>query len=95
MIADRTIKRLMVAIVIALMLNFFATVGTYVQQGNKDETIDATAQNAQDVKDYVDDLREPTPAEQERNEAVTRAVQEVPRIKQILCDVFPEADGCQ
>ena len=49
----------------------------------------------EDLELFVNETRETTPEEAARNAAITAAVQEVPSIKAILCEAFPEATGCQ
>lgn len=47
------------------------------------------------VETFVDDLETETPEEVAQNAAVTRAVQQVPAIRDILCEQFPTATACQ
>lgn len=46
------------------------------------------------LEDFVADLEEETPDERARSEAITEAVRQVPEIRDILCEQFPEATAC-
>lgn len=91
------VRRVAVAVTASVIISIFSSVAVVINVDNNDETIDKTSVNAENVSDYVDDLKEPTPEEVERNKAVTEAVQQVPQIKAILCsdDAFPQAEGCK
>lgn len=53
-------------------------------------------QDVSDIRAYVDELQAPpTLEEQEQNEAINNAIQIVPRIRDILCEAFPEVTACQ
>lgn len=53
------------------------------------------AGQVEDLKGFVDDLREVTPDEASRDQAITNAVHQVPEIRAILCEAFPGASACQ
>jgi hypothetical protein len=45
---------------------------------------------------FVEDLEgPPSPTEQQENEAISEAVRQVPEIRAILCEQFPQATACQ
>lgn len=58
-------------------------------------SVDEVKVSVTHLEDFVDELETNTPEEQARNQAITRAVHEVPRIKDILCETFPEASACR
>jgi hypothetical protein len=90
------LRRVVFGLMGAAVISVVTSVLVVRNVDNNDSTIDTTADNASEVKDYVDELRDVTPDEQARNDAVTKAVQEVPSIKAILCspEAFPEAEAC-
>lgn len=91
------VRKLLVAGLAAFTVSIVTSVAIYFNADNDDEAIDQTRENSSEVKEFVDDLQEVTPAEEAQNAAVTEAVQEVPRLRQILCspEAFPEAAACQ
>lgn len=56
--------------------------------------VDRVRAETQFLHEFVDTLTEETPSEQARNDAITRAVQQVPQIREILCEAFPGARAC-
>ena len=49
----------------------------------------------QHLEDFVDELQAPpTTEEQAQDEAISNAVRQVPDIKSILCEAFPNASAC-
>lgn len=91
------LRRGLVLVMAAAVISIVASVAVVMNVDNNDETIDKTATNAENVSNYVDDLKNPSPDVAARNKAVTEAVQQVPQIKGILCspEAFPEAEACQ
>jgi cell division protein FtsB len=85
----------------ALIVLIVVLVGyaTQVHFGNEDDEqlrrdVAQLQQTVDELDAFVDELREETPSEQERNDAITRAVQIVPEIRGILCEAFPGATAC-
>ena len=60
-----------------------------------EESVDEIKRSTRHLEEFVEQLEVNSPEEQERNDAITRAVNEVPRIKAILCEAFPEASACR
>lgn len=97
---DRFILTRAVPMVVAILLVSTIGLALLVQRNssNVDDLNDSVTNletSTQRVENFVNDVEEETPTERERNEAITRAVQEVPQIKDILCGEFPEAAACQ
>jgi len=90
------VRRLLLAGLVAFFISIVTSVVTYINADNDDNAIDEAKQNSAEVKEFVDDLQEPDEAEIQRNAAVTRAVNLVPEIKDILCsqEAFPDAAAC-
>ena len=85
----------------AVFVLFVTTVymGTLIQ-GNDDNidalgtSVDSVSRSTQHLERFVSDLEDETPGEAERNAAITRAVELVPAIREILCEQFPDAAAC-
>jgi hypothetical protein len=58
-------------------------------------TIEDLEKETRSMEGFINELQEVTPEEMSSNEAVQRAVQTVPVILQVLCEVNPEAPSCQ
>lgn len=69
-------------------------------QGNDDnidklnESVSSVEGSTMRVERFVDELETETPSEAAQNAAVTAAVQQVPEIRAILCEQFPDATAC-
>lgn len=77
-------------VVVVLALSVYNTIVV----GNSDDNIDHLTVQVDRVEEFVDELEEQTPEESERNRAITEAVNQVPQIRSILCEAFPEASAC-
>lgn len=105
----RTVRNLLWAVMLALFIVFVFLMALQIQIGQRNDvlnTIDAQVTDLQESQDqvqasvedaqaFVTEMREVTPEEADRNAAVTEAVQQVPAIRSILCEAFPEATACQ
>jgi len=60
-----------------------------------EKSVDEIKRSTRHLEEFVEQLEAGSPEEQQRNAAITRAVNEVPRIKDILCEAFPEASACR
>lgn len=61
-----------------------------------DQKVTVVGEQTQEVKSFVDELKAPPSAEEQRqNQAVSEAVRLVPEIRSILCEQFPQASACQ
>jgi len=58
--------------------------------------VDTVSASTNHVEKFVKQLEEdPTQEEVAQNQAVSQAVAQVPQIKSILCEQFPEASNCK
>lgn len=90
-----------------LFFSFLATMAVIgllvlVQRNNTNvgRLQDSTAEVRESVghlEDFVNELEEPNPEGEARDQAISDAVAAVPRIESILCDpqAFPDATACQ
>lgn len=91
--AVRSLLRLVLFICVLL---FVGMIRIYFQQDDSKSAINDTAETVNDVQSFVNELREPpSQVELDQQAAVTQAVRLVPAIKDILCEEFPDANGCQ
>jgi hypothetical protein len=86
---------------LVVFLLFVTTVALIVLVQSNDDNIDklgdsvaSVETSTERVENFVDDLEAESASEVERNAAITRAVQLVPEIKDILCEEFPTAAAC-
>lgn len=69
-------------------------VGLMVQNLNRD--VDDVSKNVDHMEKFVETLEAPPTAnEAARNKAISDAVKQVPQIRSILCEQFPEATACK
>lgn len=54
-----------------------------------------TGEQVDHLEEFVEELEDMSPEEVAQSETTLRAVQLVPEILQVLCEVFPEATACQ
>lgn len=59
------------------------------------KSTDAVEASTKRVERFVDDLETETPSEAAQNAAITAAVNQVPEIRAILCEQFPDATACE
>lgn len=97
---ERNAKR--VAFVLFLAFAVLVALSILVQRNNENiEDLRVVAEDTQisvnHLEDFVDALEaeQASPGDQAQDEAISRAVQLVPEIKQILCEQFPTATACQ
>lgn len=103
--AEGVLKFIKWAMIVIIFLLAYTSVMLNRVDGNTDKNANATEANAEatqdltesvaDLQRFVDQLEEVTPEEAARNDAITAAVNQVPSIKSILCEAFPEATACQ
>lgn len=59
-----------------------------------EESVESVAESTERVEAFVDDLEEETPEEEAQAAAVAAAVRQVPEIREILCQAFPDVPAC-
>lgn len=86
---------------LVVFLLFILTIGLLVNSQRNSSNIDKLDDNVAEIRQTVrrldhvaSDIEDQTPEEQAQNEAISRAVEIVPDLKIILCDAFPQANGC-
>lgn len=57
--------------------------------------VSSLSESVDDVQAFVNDFREQTPDEVERDAAIGAAVAQVPELRSILCEAFPETSPCR
>jgi predicted PurR-regulated permease PerM len=62
---------------------------------NLDKGVHEVQESVDHVEDFVNELEQAPPEEVERNAAISEAVRQVPQIKSILCEQFPNATACR
>jgi hypothetical protein len=62
---------------------------------NLEDLVEDVDRSTKRVETFVDDLEEQTPEEAAQQAAVTAAVQQVPEIRTILCQAFPDVPACE
>lgn len=97
------------ALPVVVLVMFVTIIGlaTLTQRNNRNnedirDTVQRVEESITHVEDqvdrldvFVDDLEAPNPEDEARNAAITEAVNQVPEIRGILCEQFPEATACQ
>lgn len=91
----RLLIRLTVGLTVLVFILILGVAALVYQVTTRQEDIEDTKEEVHDIQGYVNELRELTDDEEAQQAAVTRAVLLVPEIHDILCDEFPEAQGCQ
>lgn len=92
----KVVRRLVITLIIVTVVSLTVNGVARFQVHRENESIESTEESVEIIKDFVETLKEP-PTEDEiaQQRAVTEAVRLVPSIKDILCEEFPEATGCQ
>lgn len=60
-----------------------------------DMQLQTVEEEVHDLTLFVAELKEETPDEQAENAAISNAIRQVPEIKSILCEAFPNATACR
>lgn len=89
------IERLMLRLLpLVLFVTCMVVVALAILIQRNNENIEKVSASVEHLEDFVADLEEETPDEQARSQAITEAVRQVPEIRGILCEQFPEATAC-
>lgn len=60
-----------------------------------DRSVKSVKRSTDHLESFVRDLETESPQERARSAAITQAVQQVPQIREILCQAFPEVPACK
>lgn len=83
------------ATLVVVIIVFVVAVALQFQVSSRNKSIDDIEAIVIDLQEFTDTIEEETPDELERSQAIQRAVAQVPEIRQILCEAFPEVPACQ
>lgn len=97
-ISDRAIRKINFLLIAVL---FVITIGLTWQSTRTNRDLDTLRQSTEDIQwvvhnleAFVDEIKEPTEEQHKRDQAISEAVKQVPEIRSILCEAFPEASEC-
>jgi len=98
MVMDMRLERFLMVLVLVIMV---VVVGlAYLVQNNNrnidrlDRNLAAMQVQVDHLENFVNDLEAESPDEEIQNQAVQEAVRQVPQIRAILCEAFPDVPSC-
>jgi hypothetical protein len=90
--AVRSLLYFVLAVQLVLVVG---VVALFLQVDDMRDTQTTTKETVEYLQEFVDDVSAPSDEELALNAAIAAAVALVPRIKDILCEQFPDASSCR